>query len=399
MNELEYRRFVEDDAPRVAAMRQEAFRLPMVLPVWLEEGRVLADAGGVHASVQVPFLGAFYGGRRVATAGISAMVVAPEQRRHRLGWRLMASAFAEMRANGVGLSLLFPTSYGFYRSLGYEVAGTYTRYAIGCDCFRPPTEAIDAEPWDDAQLAEVADCYRSFAVNTNGLLDRTPSWWRHRVLAAPADQPVYRYRIVHDGRTVGYWIAQHQTEATGRSALLGQLGVYYSVVCRDLVWLDRHGANGLVALVSGHRTLGQRFAWTGAPDDELVLFAADPAVTAELTFAYMARIVDVQTALESRGYPPELDVAVQVRVHDPVIEENSHAFALEVSEGSARARRCEQAVDAPELDVGALAALYTGFMPARALARSGRLVGVTERQVATLEALFRGPRPWVMDRF
>src|SRR5204862_4581919 len=137
------------------------------------------------------------------------------------------------REKGIGLSLLYPTSYGFYRRLGYEVAGTYTRYAMGCDSLRPPAETVDAEPWSETQLAEVAECYRTFALQTNGLLDRTPSWWRHRILAAPDDQPVYRYRIVRDGGTVGYWIAQQQRESTGRSPLLGQLGVYYSVICRD----------------------------------------------------------------------------------------------------------------------------------------------------------------------
>ena len=54
---------------------------------------------------------------------------------------------------------------------------------------------------------------------------------------------------------------------------------------------------------------------------------------------------------------------------------------------------------AHRLDVGALAALYTGWASTAMLARAGRLSGGGEAERAALDAAFAGPAPWMADSF
>ena len=53
---------------------------------------------------------------------------------------------------------------------------------------------------------------------------------------------------------------------------------------------------------------------------------------------------------------------------------------------------------AVRLDARALAALYSGFLQASALARSGRITG-DPASIETLDALFAGPPPGLGDFF
>jgi hypothetical protein len=46
-----------------------------------------------------------------------------------------------------------------------------------------------------------------------------------------------------------------------------------------------------------------------------------------------------------------------------------------------------------------LSAIYTGWLPAREAARAGRLLDASARDVAALESIFAGPKPWLADMF
>ena len=51
------------------------------------------------------------------------------------------------------------------------------------------------------------------------------------------------------------------------------------------------------------------------------------------------------------------------------------------------------------LDVGALAALFTGWATTDALARIGLLDGGGTAERTALDRIFAGPAPWMLDEF
>jgi predicted acetyltransferase len=180
---------------------------------------------------------------------------------------------------------------------------------------------------------------------------------------------------------------------------LRDLSAYYTVACRELAWLDSDALRSVLGLVGSHRLLGRRFTWSGGPDDALSLHMDAPSYGVEWATDWMMRVVDVQPALASRGYP-DVDAEVLLSVEDDVLPANTGTYALSVSSGRAQVERVAHAPGrAVELPIGSLAPLYSGHLPARILARAGRL-DASDDQIAVLEQLFSsGPRPWIMERF
>jgi predicted acetyltransferase len=175
------------------------------------------------------------------------------------------------------------------------------------------------------------------------------------------------------------------------------VGYAYTVDARTVHWHDADAARALLATVALNRALATVFRWAGPPDDPLEAFFPEPAIAVEWTTPWMCRLLDVPAALVARGYPPGVTAAVEFTVDDPTLLENAAAIRLEIREERASAERIERA--RARIDVGALAALYTGQLAARDAARIGRLTDATDGEIAQLEAIFAGPKPWLADIF
>jgi predicted acetyltransferase len=257
---------------------------------------------------------------------------------------------------------------------------------------RVPTERAASariEAWDDAQAAVVAASYRRAAAATNGLLDRSDAWWTGARLERN-DRPIYRF-ATHDAGDVTGALVYQQT------AIPGGAGYAFTVDARALFWHDADAARALLAVVALNRALATEFRWSGPPDDPLAALFPEPAIAVEWTTPWMCRLLDVPVALAARGYPPGVTAAVEFTVDDPVLPENAGAIRLEARDGQATVERIDRAV--ARTDVAVLAALYTGRLAARDAVRIGRLNDATEAEIAGLEALFAGPKPWLADIF
>src|SRR5262249_1966943 len=86
-----------------------------------------------------------------------------------------------------------------------------------------------------------------------------------------------------------------------------------------------------------------------------------------------------------------------LHVEDALFPENEGGLRLAVDEGRGAVEASSRAT--ARLDVSTLAALFTGWLPAREAVRLGRLTGATPTEVSRLELIFAGPRPWLMAPF
>ncbi|HZQ35676.1 MAG TPA: sterol carrier protein domain-containing protein, partial [Dehalococcoidia bacterium] len=134
------------------------------------------------------------------------------------------------------------------------------------------------------------------------------------------------------------------------------------------------------------------------PDDPLFASVQEPRElgTRALDGTWL-RLVDLQQALEGRGYAAE--GFVSFALEDGLCPWNSGVWRLSVEGDSGRLRRWD---GEPDLTLAprALAMLACGSASARLLARLGLLHAAEPRALATADALFRGEyAPFCMDHF
>jgi predicted acetyltransferase len=387
----------EEERGLVRALAAEAFNLSAEAPVLgvldaapLREFRVIAEHDRYQGSLRARPFAQFFGGRAVDVAGITYVQISAAGRSRGYGRVLMNEVLAELYADGVPLSALYPSTPSLYRRVGYELAGAYVRYQFPVTQV-PRHRTPDLEPWGDDDLPEVAACYRRVAQASSGLIDRPEGWWAEKVLAPPPGRPVFRYCMRRNGAVRGYLVYTQDPEPA-------DLPNYYSLRCRDLMWNDADAARALLSFIAGHRALGFNVSWVGPVEDPLAGFLDEREVAVKWAFPHwMLRLVDVTKALEARGYPKGLEASVELEVADPAIDANRRALRLHVAGGAGRVEPLLTA--RARIDVGMLSAIYTGWLPARDAVRAGRLLDASADEVATLEAVFSGPRPWLADLF
>ena len=151
--------------------------------------------GNLVGQVRRLAFGQWFGGRRLACAGISGVTVAPQARGRSLARMMLTESIERAAADGEVIAALFPTTAALYRSVGFEVAGWWIQQGV------PMGEL----PRDDGTLAwERADVddprglavYGRMAPDYDGWLDPGAAFWKLRAMQARNDTKVNRYSYV-----------------------------------------------------------------------------------------------------------------------------------------------------------------------------------------------------------
>ena len=371
--------------------------MPLFTDLWADEGWVLTEGGKVQAALLSPSLGHFFGGRSVGTRGITGVVVAPQARGLKRGEALMRAVLTDMRDQGTPLSTLTPSTLPFYRRLGYAIAGAFNSVSVPCSDLRGRT-SLDVAPLDlDAEADQLRGCYKEFATRSSGLIERDETWWRRRTLRPPTTDVLYCYGVWEEGRLVGYCLYTQSPEpAYGRSFLRAR-GYHYSMACRDLVWLTPKAAEALLAFANGNRPLGADLVWHAPLQDPLQLMCESLNWQLQWSFPWMARVVDVGSALEARGFPQNVNATVVLAILDSLFADAVSAWEIALEAGVCSTRSVKQAT--VTMSTSAFSALYTGYLTAHQLAYAGHLVGATQRELTALDEIFHIPTPWAMEVF
>ena len=388
---LNIRPMREEERDEVRALHRRAFNIPRELHGRLPQPpardvRVAELDGRIAGALRYHTIAHFFGGRSVPSAGIGGVAVAPEARGRRTAERLVVETLREVRASGLVTSTLYPATVPVYRRCGYE-------YAAFRVAFRTPLRLLprdvtaECEPWNDDALEEIAACYRSWAWDRNGVLDRPRGWWT-RILTNVEDADVFRVCVREEGRITGYLVYTQEKRKDSDWS--------FDLDCRDLVWTTPGSLAALLTFAGRHRSVARDLIWVGPPNDPLANVLSEQDADHEAWFRPMLRLVDVPGAFEARGYPPGLEAAVELGVRDPHFEENTGGWRVEVSNGTAKVTTA--AAPRASTDVATLAAIWSGMLGAGDARRLGRL-DAGDDEVATLQEMFAGALPWVNDWF
>lgn len=357
-----------------------------------ERVRVARVGGRPVAKVAAWRFGQWFAGTSIPMAGISGVTASPHVARRGIVRRLLAEALREAAAGGEPIAALYPTTATLYRSVGFEMAGTWAKRALpASELWTGGVDGIDVEPADAAAVVDDRAAYDRQAAGCNGWLDRPDlllARLRHDLERRHDTRPLQVYRAVRDGRTVavGAFVTRRPTSVPGR---------LYDLDAHQL-WGDADGIRALAGTISG---LATTCGEVGTLLPRHVLGALTPHphhADVKSEWQWMLRLLDVPAALAARP-TPVFTGAVHLRVRDPLLPANDRAWVLRHEDGAIQVEPGGRG--STEIAVTDLAALFTGFQTPHHLASAGALPGADASALARLTTAFRASEPTMVDFF
>lgn len=385
MSRVHIERPTESDVPALARILRLCFATaPLLAESWVrasgvENQRVIRVDGEIGASALLVPMGQYWGGKAVPMTGIAAVGVPPERRGAGLARQLLGGVLRELRADGVALSALYPSTQAMYRSLGYEQAGYRFRLRVPsatiAEAAKPthplPVSAVDP---DDERVYDSAS---RFARRFDGCLDRGPYVNR-------------RIRDDHSVFLVGQESGHVVLGVSRRSDVPRQ-----DVEVHDLAFHSRNAGLRLLQFLGDFGTLALEVSLFGGPNHPLLSLLPSQNYVVEKRDFWMLRILDPGLAFAQRGWRGRGRLRVQV--NDEILWDNQRTWLIEADGGEARAIHTEQPADVT-MSVGTLAALYAGFWTPSYAQLIGALHG-DAAAIATADELFPKAEPWMIDMF
>ena len=396
MAEYEVRTLGPDDVEAALVVRADAFANPpddvqrRVVRQRLERGGSsgISVDGRLAGMLTVHPLAQFFGGRSVPMGGVASVAVPVEFRGRGIAPVLLGAAIESMRDAGQVISTLHPATAGFYRRLGWELAGTFPTCTLPIRSLAslPPGEPERLRPAGPADLALLRETYARAAPERAGWIDRPEWFWDHA------------FRTGREGYTVLACEAPDGASVDG-FALYTQTPrpvVGYDIEVSELVAVDATTAVTLWRAIGSFAAQAETVTTVGAVGALLPFLLPDQDVRETFRGDWMTRLVDAPAAIAARGYEPAVTASVHLDVRDPIAPWNEGRFVLQVGDGAATL--AAGGTGEVQLGVHALSAIYTGYASALDLASIGALHGPVEACRA-LDAVFAGPTPSTLDYF
>jgi predicted acetyltransferase len=385
-DDTERRRFAEVDAESFAGRAADNVRWIMAATPHTTLRLARIDGEVVGGYIMLP-AGEFFGGRSVPAQGVSAVVVHPAWRRRGVAGALMRDCVASARDAGAGLAPLFAATVRLYRRWGWEVGLQTFRQSVRTQALSGLTGAGSVRA--DPDRAAIEAMRRSYLRRWDGPLDR-PDWWLD-VEWNTVDPAVLRseYGWYEDDVLTGY--VRYEAERQHGSGVLLRV--------HEFVASTPDSLRGLLGFLGGHESQSSDvvFVHSTMPEISPLLFLlAEPQRDVEVSayIPWMQRIVDLDTAMTSRGWPAGAAGRVELEVTDPVL--GVERMVLEVEGGAARVTpgggggvRC---------GIGTLSAWYSSTLRAQYAGVLGLIEG-DPTALTLMDGLIAGGLPWMPDYF
>ncbi|HEX7248252.1 MAG TPA: GNAT family N-acetyltransferase [Actinomycetota bacterium] len=353
----------------------------------LDDMRVAVIGDDVVATAGEFRFDQWFGGRSLACSAIWGVTTLPEHRGSGLGSGVTESVLRAGRDRGAVVSALFPAVLAPYRSLGFEMAGTFTKHRVAIDAIpRQPEGLPMPEPYESARdLADVRVAYRGFVSGHTGPVEPTAdAHWAERIMHRSDDETRRAVVVREHGELTGFLV-------TGRDPDPGRLDVEFGLWTEAFVASTESALRSLLAYVRRFGGIGRWFQWTGPPNDAIALLMPDQSTAIDMHYRWMLRLLDVPAAFEGRGWPA-IDAEAVFAVDDALFPDNAGPWLLRVEKGRATVTRYD-GEHPTVLPIGALSSMFTGYLRPGDAVRLGA-IDADDPAIDAFCRLFSGPDPW-----
>lgn len=358
-----------------------------VARVGVENLRGVFDGARLAGGLAFYRMGQWFGGKRLDCAGYSGVSINPVDRGQGACGELLRKTLLENYHEGIPIASLYASTQTLYRSVGFEHAGLQIKYSIPIHSIGKGDRSLPAHRFSEPSFELLDVVAENRARATNGNLARTTGLWERRT------QP-------YDGGATNTYVFGELDAPEGYVILLSSSrddGVPQTLACTDVAANTPAAWARLMALLFDHRSMCDRFSWFGQPQDPLHYLSNEQLIEVPECMRWMLRIVNVPKSLSLRGYAEGVTETIDFKVLDPLISENDGHWRLHVREGQASV---EPGGDGHlELNIRALAPMYSSLLSATQLKALGVLQCNDPSQVQAADRVFSGPSPWMTEIF
>jgi predicted acetyltransferase len=347
---------------------------------------IVGTAAGLSLRAVVP------GGAELPLAGVTGVGVLPSHRRRGINTALMRQVLDQARERGEPLAGLFASEGSIYGRFGFGLATLIGRMDIETDrsAFVRGYRAsgrVRMRAIDDA-IPVIVSVYERTRRGRPGAIALDERWVRYMLHEHGPDKDLPVFAAIHEG-TAGpdaYAVYKIKHEWPGSVPQL-ELAVRDVQATTPQAYADMWRFLFDVDLV--HRVT----AWDRPSDEPLLHLLAEPRrLRLTLKDGLWLRLVDVPTALASRGYAGSGRLVLDVE--DRFCVWNRGRFALEVGEGNASCAPTREPADL-SCSVNDLGAVFLGGASFRRLHRANQVAEERPGALERADALFASdPAPW-----
>ncbi len=352
------------------------------------------DSGEVVAQAHLLPHRLFLRGAWRETAYFVGVCVEERLRGRGIGREVMATALAELRRTGIGISVLQPRWPNFYRQLGWDFCYSRQKYYLPMAVARlllPETPAEISWDPDCFRLDTFAELYEAFMQGRHGYAKRDESAWRLLLADHRGD----------GGKTgVVFWAGQ-------ACAYVFYKAVGEILYIREMAWTgSRQVDSTLKCLLGEAEALGATQLEWDDPAGELVSVLFEDSRNEPFL---MGRLSNIQTTLETMDYPPELSINLALELTDPLLESNQGRFLWQIDRGKSQlVRQADQSnalingsvkAESISIDIAGISQLYFGQKSARDIMAEKTGISLDNGNLATLEKIFPVCRNYISEYF
>ncbi|MFI5287008.1 MAG: enhanced intracellular survival protein Eis [Candidatus Dormibacteria bacterium] len=384
--ERDLQRFAEVDAESFAGQAATNIR-------WLAAAaphaplRLAHTDGEIVGGYMVLPVGQFFGGKSVPAQAVTAVAVHPAWRRQGVAGALMRDCVRLAREHEAAVAPLHATTVRLYRRWGWEVCSQTLRQIVRTRALTGLSGSgrIRAKP--DRPAVEAMR--RAHLAKWDGPLDR-PDWFLS-VEWDPGDPEPRRseYGWYEGNELTGFVRYESEREP----------GSWIRLRVQEFIFTTHDALVGLLGFLGGQDSMGSDvvFVHSAVTDaSPLLWILPEPHRNIEVQgfVCWLQRIVNIDRAMSSRGWPARAAGRVDLEITDPVT--GLERVVLEVEGGCGRVT--PGGTGAIRCGIGALSAWYSSAMRAQDAVRLGLLDGEPSL-VTAMDGLIAGGLPWMPDFF
>jgi GNAT superfamily N-acetyltransferase len=288
------------------------------------------DGGRLTGTARCLDLRQWWGGRAMPMAGVSGVKVAPEARGRGVAKALLTELMSSMTRRGYPVSLLYPSTAGLYRAMGWEFAGGFYRTEIAARALTsllPPDSAVAAGvagvaglrraglrragPDDAEQVIAVMDAVHE----ASGACGPT-SFGVDDMRRGLAEEDEFAY-LADDG------FLSYGFDGGSRAIEVNYLAAG-SPATAAAIW----------GILGSHSTVTRTVSVFISPSDPIGLLLRDSDIEVRLDRRPMLRVIDPVAAVAGRGFPMGVQCTVHLRLTDAALPANSGDYRLTVRDGT-----------------------------------------------------------------
>ncbi|MFL4909453.1 enhanced intracellular survival protein Eis [Streptomyces sp. MMS24-I2-30] len=348
--------------------------------VAVRDGKVVAGGLGL-------LIPQYFGGRPVPGASMACGCVAPEERGGQLAGELVAARLRPLQEQGAVVATLWTASTGYVRRLGWEAPARVYSWTVSTDELRRSfrESGFEITHGTDEQVRLLCN---ELAARWNGPWER-PDWWDAWQQRQHHDIATYRFNRPGQAPTGVLSVGSERHPSEGR-----RLVVY------DFWAGDQAAAAAMFAFLGRHnsRIPSVFFQRTGLPPTLVLLhhLHRSSSLAARAWHPWMLRVLDPVQAIQLRGWPDELDLALPIEV----VTEDGNAtqrFVLRITGGEGQLEPTAR-TGKLTLTRGQIAVWYAGGYRSVAAAEIAGVRG-DPRALAQLLTATADREPWLADYF